>query len=114
MNKTRTCHICGTVTNTWCPTCEAKFSSRRATVEMTGKERVAELALLLGPLEMHFSLVHQRIEELVGRPVWTHEIGLDADSLRKEAHTWNHTKTTADIVGLLKDKPTIVIEVLKS
>lgn len=70
----RTCHVCGTRTNTFCPTCVANFPNRRNAEEMTGDERAAEMVSLGDPLEIPFTLVHQRIEELVGRPVWTHEM----------------------------------------
>lgn len=84
----RTCHICGTVTDTYCPTCTAHFASRRNAEVMTGEERAAELELLCGPLEIEFQLVHRRIEELVGRPVWTHEMGSSGmPGLLQEART---------------------------
>jgi hypothetical protein len=33
-----------------------------------------ELEQWIGPLEVPFDLLHARIERLVGRPVWTHEL----------------------------------------
>jgi hypothetical protein len=53
---------------------------------MTGDERAAELSALMDrPLSRPFDLIHKRIEELVGRPVWTHELGLNRDGLIEEA-----------------------------
>src|SRR5688572_1877757 len=74
MAKERTCHFCGTVCTDVCPTCTAAFDHRRDVATMTVEERVTELESWVGVLEIEFSKVHQRIEELVGRPVWTHEL----------------------------------------
>jgi hypothetical protein len=53
---------------------------------MTGDERAAELSALLDrPLSRPFDLIHKRIEELAGRSVWTHEIGLNSEGLVEEA-----------------------------
>jgi hypothetical protein len=89
MSKTRTCHICGTITDTWCPTCIMAYPNRRIAHEMTGDERAAEMEMWRGNLEIPFDLLHERIEELVGRPVWTHEMA-KFEELIEEARTWNH------------------------
>lgn len=70
----RICHICGTECESWCPTCVDAFPARRAVSKMSPTERATELRSLVGPLEIPFLMLHQRIEELVGRPVWTHEL----------------------------------------
>ncbi len=67
----RVCHVCGFRCREWCPVCIAAFPSRRSAAEMSVEERVAEMAALSGPLEIPFAMVHERIEELVGRPVYT-------------------------------------------
>ena len=75
--NTRVCHICGTEVGAResCPTCLRNFDSRRSATAMTIDERVVELEAICGVVEIPFDKIHQRIEELVGRPVWTHEIG---------------------------------------
>jgi hypothetical protein len=103
----RTCHICGTQTEKWCPTCVAAFKSRQSARKMTGDERAAEMRLFAGPLEIPFALLHQRIEELVGRPVWTHELGTNFDGLVEEARTRQHP-TFEQIVAPLAEKAIIV------
>jgi len=72
--ETRTCHICGTQVVTWCPVCTADFVMLADTETMSTEEKIQELEDWLGPLEIDFNLVHQRIEKLMGRPVWTHEM----------------------------------------
>jgi len=94
----RTCHICGTEELTGeCPKCRENFESRQAADSMSIKDRVAELRLLSGPLEIEFDLVHQRIEELVGRPVWTHELA-NFEQLVDEVRS-GETATFADVMG---------------
>ena len=72
----RKCHFCQTECEDGkpCPTCVAAFPTRRPVISMTVKERLAELKLWFGVAEIDFQMIHQRIEELVGRPVWTHEL----------------------------------------
>ena len=36
-------------------------------------------------LMVDFSLFHEGLEKLVGRPVWTHELGLNVEGIRDEA-----------------------------
>jgi hypothetical protein len=74
MSKLRKCHICGTETDVECPTCVENFETRTPAENMSILDRVKELRLLAGPLEIPFSMLHKRIEELFGRPVWTHEL----------------------------------------
>jgi len=40
---------------------------------MTVDARLAEFDSYDGPLEVPFAMLHQRVEALLGRPVWTHE-----------------------------------------
>ena len=60
--------------NAECPDCRAWFETKPDAAAMTPEERAAEMERWGGVLEVEFSLVHKRIEELVGRPVWTHEM----------------------------------------
>lgn len=51
------------------------ISPRGADGGMEKEERMRELRKLLEePLAVPFPEAHKRIEELVGRPVWTHEM----------------------------------------
>ena len=71
--KLRTCTRCGTSTVSWCPVCSSEFESRRPASEMSAEERVREYRSW-GVCEIEFSKIHRRIEELVGRSVYTHEL----------------------------------------
>ena len=48
-------------------------------------------------LLVKFSDFHKGVEELLGRPVWTHEFGLDLAGLRHDAQkAWDGLLTDAD------------------
>lgn len=109
-SQSRICHICGETCDSWCPTCTANFESRRDAEAMTGDERAAELELLFGPLEIKFDLLHKRIEELVGRSVWTHEMGLNHLGLVEEART-RKAATLQEVMDLIPPEKRIVVVV---
>ena len=79
----RACHFCGTRCREWCPTCIAAFDRRRPVSEMTVEERVSEVLSWLGIVEIPFDKIHQRVTELMGRSVFTHEMAYP-DSLVAE------------------------------
>lgn len=83
----RICHICRTEVEDkqFCPVCSEAIKSWPEPDLMTADERVSEMKLLRGPLEVPFPLLHERIEKLVGRLVWTHELGFAYDNLIEEA-----------------------------
>ena len=82
----RTCSRCGHLAaeDRECPACAEWFETRPDAAAMTPDERVAEFESWR-VCEIDFNKIHRRIEELVGRPVWTHEIGLNRAGLREEA-----------------------------
>lgn len=107
----RTCHFCGggVAKDSYCPTCTAAWESRPHPASMTAVERMAEMEALGGPVEVPFSKMHARIEALVGRPVWTHEMGLNWDGLVREA-AWNTDRPTMEeIVDLIPAEKRVVV-----
>lgn len=85
MGKLRNCTRCGTETDAECPSCLDWFENHRPDpADMTADERMREMESWK-IAEISFGKIHQRIEELVGRPVWTHEMGLNWKGLVKEA-----------------------------
>lgn len=92
----RLCHVHETPCedNQSCPDCVASYEALPDASTMTGDERAAELEAWCGPLEIEFSLAHRRIQELVGRPVWTHEMGTSGmPGLMREARTRESART---------------------
>lgn len=57
-----------------CPVHNEELRSRPDPSEMTRRERADELEALLGPLWWGLGLLKARIDQLVGRPVYTHEL----------------------------------------
>lgn len=95
-----------------CPKCIAGFETRRKAETMTGAERAAEIDQLVhAKLSQPFPNIHKRVEELVGRPVYTHEFVLNFDGLLAEARGEREHATIEEILGQLKKtgKPVIVI-----
>ena len=83
---------------------------------MTPEERVAELRLLCGtPIGgvaeyPTFPDIHKRAEELMNRPVWTHEF-FDTDLLYHEILTGTKPSMEGILAKLPHGKPVIVMEV---
>jgi hypothetical protein len=106
------------VIDEYCPLCIQEHEERRNAESMTGDERAAEVARLFsGVLSRPFEMIHKRIQELVGRPVWTHELGLRADELIEEARSRpRDTPISGDeirdkVIGSIPpDKPVIVVQ----
>ena len=60
----------------YCEKCQRDFETRKDAKRMTVEERAMALEEIIEKaiVTMPFGQIHQRIEELVGRPVWTHEL----------------------------------------
>ena len=74
--ETRICHICGNEVekHSICLTCQNAVPCWKSPDLMTPEERVKELTMWYGPLEIDFGIMHDRINALVGRDVFTHEL----------------------------------------
>lgn len=85
-----------------CPECLAEMDLGRSPDEMPGDAREAEvLRWLCCPMFVPMDRIHERIEALVGRPVWTHEM-VRAERLAEEARTWKHPiDLEAHVIGSL-------------
>jgi hypothetical protein len=59
--------------------------------------------------EVPFSLIHGRIEALVGRPVWTHELGLNWEGLCREARWKSRPATMDEVLDLLPPEKRVVV-----
>jgi hypothetical protein len=75
MANTYECPIHHTMQDNYCIDCMEDFRNRRPASEMTSEERAVALENISPILTIPFSDLQQRIEELTGRPVWTHELG---------------------------------------
>lgn len=115
-DPTPTCSEHGSPLPPACPDCVAIM--RRPVESMTGDERAAEMERWSNNvLTVEFPFLHQRIEELVGRPVLTHEMGSRLwPNLVDEARTGMHpVDLEAHVIGsidqLAGTRPVIVAKV---
>lgn len=103
--ETRICHICGTEieAKAFCATCTDMVKWLPNPEVMTPEQRVAEIRMWYGPLEINFSMIHERLSALCGRDLWITELP-DQDHIealafkrvilqtreQQEMHDYNH------------------------
>lgn len=58
---------------------------------------------------MPFDLFHKAVEEALGRPVWTHEFGLNHDGLKAEFEGKRGPASMKEIIGQLPHDKLIVL-----
>lgn len=104
--KLRQCHVCATYVSEYCGTCVAAFEHRRDAAAMSADERADELKGWGGIVEIPFSLIHKRIEELALRSVWTHELAY-FDRLVQEVRE-SKPVTMGDIIAKVPAEKLIV------
>jgi hypothetical protein len=104
----RTCTRCGheDVVES-CPTCLVEWENRRDVADMTKEERAGELRSWTGIIEIAFDKIHQRAQELVGRPVLTHEFA-QVDYLVHEVLTGD-VPTFDGILAKLPERTPVVV-----
>lgn len=76
---------------------------------MTSRQ-IAEFQMEQDYLCMPFDVFHKAITEALGRPVYTHEFGLNRDGLRKELHGKKEPPTLEEIINLIPEDKRILIE----
>lgn len=77
--------------------------------DMNYRER-AEFQLFTDKLCMPFDVFHEAIEKTLGRPVFTHEFGLDHDGLKRELMGERAAPSFDEIIGLIPaDKRVILV-----
>jgi hypothetical protein len=75
---------------------------------MTDFER-ATLQLGQDLLCMPFGVFHESVEKALGRPVWTHEFGVNMQGLRDELAGIARAPSMTEIVGMLPAEKTIAV-----
>lgn len=77
---------------------------------MTMRER-AVFQMFERRLCMPFPVFHEALEAALGRPVWTHELGLNAEGLKKELLGTGPAPTFEDIINLIPVEKRIVVTI---
>lgn len=77
--------------------------------DMTERQR-AEFQLNEDRLCMPFPVFHEAVEKALGRPVYTHEFGLDVEGLRRELRGERPAPTFEEVLTLIPaDKRVLVL-----
>ncbi len=72
-------------------------------------EEIAKFQLFEEKLCMPFDVFHKSITEALGRPVYTHEFGLNLDGLKKELLSEADPPTLQEIMDLIPKEKRIII-----
>lgn len=104
-----TCPWHHTQLNGVCPDCAERLENLPDASEMTVDERAGELQDWVDKeiLTVPFGDLQQRIEVLVGRPVWTHEL-VGIDSLIAEIRN-QQPATFSDVLDKIPDHVKVIV-----
>ncbi len=71
-------------------------------------QQIAEFQLATDRLCMPWAVFQEAVEEALGRPVWTHEFGMNRDGLIRELHGEQPAPSFAEILELIPEEKRIV------
>ncbi len=60
---------------------------------------------------MPFDVFHEAVEKTLGRPVWTHEFGLNYEGLRRELNGEKGPPTMEEIINLIPAEKRIILDI---
>ena len=84
------------------------FGENKLYEGMTSRQ-IAEFQLEQEKLCMPFDVFHKALEETLGRPVYTHELALNREGLRKEIRGETEAPTFEEIINLIPEDKRILI-----
>lgn len=85
------------------------FCENKCYEGMTSRQ-IVEFQMEQDRLCVPFDVFHKAIEEALGRPVYTHEFGLNREGLRKELIGEKEPPTLAEIINLIPEDKRILIQ----
>lgn len=107
---TRTCSVCGTPDLTAeCPVCASAWEIREPAESMTREQRAKALRQIPEKLEIEFAKIHQRVEELVGRPVFTHEMGTSGMANLEHEILTGHVPSLGGVLAKIPDDKSVIV-----
>jgi len=77
--------------------------------EKMSYEQIAKFQLFQRKLCMPFEVFHEAVEKALGRPVYTHEFGLNLKGLQKEVMGKQEAPTLEEIINLIPEDKRIII-----
>jgi hypothetical protein len=72
---------------------------------------IAKFQLFTAELCVPFQIFHEAVEKSLGRPVFTHEFGLNPDGIRLEFLGEKDPPTMEEIINLIPEEKRIVLEI---
>lgn len=71
--------------------------------------QIAEFQMCENKLCMPFSVFHEAIEKTLGRPVFTHEFGLNLQGLKDELFNGKQAPTLEEIINLIPEDKRLIV-----
>jgi hypothetical protein len=71
--------------------------------------QIAEFQINQECLCMPFSKFHEAVEKTLGRPVFTHEFGMNCDGIKAEIMDGKEAPSLEEIVGLIPKEKLLII-----
>ena len=69
----------------------------------------AEMQIAVVRLIMPFAVFHEALEMALGRPVWTHELGLNWDGIKSELFDGCDPPSLKEIMDLIPEDKRIIV-----
>lgn len=85
-----------------------RFSDSRVWESWT-HEQICDFQLFQKKLCMPFSVFHEAVEKTLGRPVFTHEFGLNYDGIVQERLGIREAPTFEEIVAMIPEDKRVMI-----
>jgi len=70
---------------------------------------IAEFQMIEEKLCMPFTVFHEAIEKTLGRPVFTHEFGLNSQGIKAELFNGKQPPTLEEIISMIPEEKRVVI-----
>lgn len=70
---------------------------------------IAKFQLFTKELSMPFDVFHEALEKALGRPVWTHELGLNFDGIIMEFLGEKDAPSISEIMDLIPEEKRIIL-----
>lgn len=71
-------------------------------------KEIAKVGLLTAELCLPFDVLHEAVEKALGRPVWTHEFGMNFDGIVQELLGERDAPTMEEIINLIPAEKRII------
>lgn len=85
------------------------FAETKWWLNKTPKE-IAKTGMLIKELCLPFDILHKAVEETLGRPVFTHEFGLNYDGIIQEILGERDAPTLEEILALIPKEKLIILK----